>query len=111
MGDLLKNPKVCLAHHMLGVFSAAGSFWWTACIAMYVFFTLYYAPYQTAAEVGKSNRDRYSGLFHLLSWGYPTALLIPYAIYELHYQYPQVPADCLAHAPGSPLGVGKWTSG
>lgn len=81
LGDWLQDPTVCLVHHMFGVFTAAGSFWWTSCIASYVFFTLY-APQRKC--------ESYTWLFHVVSWGYPIAVLIPYRFYEIRYQYPQV---------------------
>eukprot|EP00667_Euglena_gracilis_P012790 EG_transcript_13147 len=85
LGDRLQDPRVCLAHHLLGVFSAASSFWWTACIAVYVFFTLYNAPYHPFCQ----SSDRFTWMFHVISWGYPLALVLPYRFYQLRFEYPQ----------------------
>jgi hypothetical protein len=85
LGGFLADQRVCLAHHLFGVFTAAGSFWWTACIAAYVLFTLCSTPHPAAYQ----SRDRFTWLFHLIAWGYPLALVLPYRFYDLTYEYPQ----------------------
>ena len=62
------NQYFCTAQSLFGIWVASASFFWTACIAVYV--------YLVVKNPNRLFPDWGLKLFHILSWGYPTAAVL-----------------------------------
>eukprot|EP01012_Entosiphon_sulcatum_P044321 TRINITY_DN58948_c0_g1_i1.p1 TRINITY_DN58948_c0_g1~~TRINITY_DN58948_c0_g1_i1.p1 ORF type:complete len:310 (-),score=25.44 TRINITY_DN58948_c0_g1_i1:181-1110(-) len=65
----------CIFQSLWGIWIAAASFFWTACISVYVFVTISRAPEPSPRWLPV--------IFHVVSWGYPTIYIACLIIFNL----------------------------
>ena len=66
--DFNENSRDCIIQSALSTFSNVSSFFWTMSLAVYL--------YVTIVKVDKDRADRLLWLFHLISWGIPSVIVI-----------------------------------
>lgn len=71
------SPKFCLFQSVFGILAAESSFFWTACISIYVYLVIK-APSRLFPNWGVQ-------LFHLISWGYPICFSMLMLVLNINY--------------------------